>query len=763
VGVGGGRLLGMAYHLGSLFVVEKATALVSLPWERPQRSWSGMNLDGEPSQGMDRDARIETRRQRIKERLGAQKGEGEGACSTACDAAGHFPLFISHGACVVSNTTRAPLCWHRPIPLSRSPFRTVLTRIFTALSTLLLSPATVSKAKVTQEEESRSKAQISDSRARIDKLKTTGSNEVTKVRIIGDSRENERRINEEVNRQGRRQKLLYEAESSARQNAAVAMKWSALFDKEIPQELLAEIEIQRDSCERIIQSKDRLIKEFKTELKSKDDEYVKSLKKQNDDVELLLERMTRQFTALRKTFDDELEEIETSFMQERAEVMHANQTELSALMQKRLDKEEQYMEARRRRVDEDQRQLEGQRVHDQEDLNILKIKLETEIQTLEQQLEEMRATYQLNQEKLDYNYRVLVERDSENTNTIKQQKKKLTRMADILSTLKARYAREERKFKTENQVLTEEYKGITAQFKDLQAKFQHFEVADTKRYRDVWQMNEEAVTDLMRKVLQADKIIHEQQLGLSWLPPSEHIFHAGGDGAGAGPSGAGGGEGEGEGGPISRGQMDNENIKHMLELLCNEAGFLVEGKIQKLLEPLPPDEQNLLKIDSILKVLGVEGAADVEKLLSYFLADADNHELIHPNDAIKAIKAFVEEHQAERQRGGESVKASKPSAKDGGQEGTRREEREFWERMSSIISDKTFRVWSALEKALHKYDALLKSRGGLITEVGDLQRQNGELKALLNQYLSSRINEDLHVPPTQVIRLDGLKRGGATR
>ena len=77
---------------------------------------------------------------------------------------------------------------------------------------------------------------------------------------------------------------------------------------------------------------------------------------------------------------------------------------------------------------------------DAEDYNILKIKLETEIQTLEQQLEEMRATYQLNQEKLDYNYRVLVERDSENTSTIKQQKKKLTRMADVLSSLKAKCA-----------------------------------------------------------------------------------------------------------------------------------------------------------------------------------------------------------------------------------------------------------------------------------------------------------------------------------
>ena len=227
---------------------------------------------------MDRDARILQRRQRIQERLGAKAGVG-------ADGAG------ASGKAV--------------------------------------------------EEESRSKAQISDSRTRIEKLKTAGASEVTKVRIVGDSRENDRRINEEVSRQGRRQKLLYEAESSARQNAAVAMKWSALFDKEIPQELLAEIELQRDACERIIQSKDRLIKEFKGELKSKDDEYVKSLKRQSDDIELLLERMTRQFGNLRKTFDEELEEIETSFMQERAELMHANQQELSALMQKRLDKEEQ--------------------------------------------------------------------------------------------------------------------------------------------------------------------------------------------------------------------------------------------------------------------------------------------------------------------------------------------------------------------------------------------------------------------------------------
>jgi hypothetical protein len=38
-----------------------------------------------------------------------------------------------------------------------------------------------------------------------------------------------------------------------------------------------------------------------------------------------------------------------------------------------------------------------------------------------------------------------------------------------------------------------------------------------------------------------------------------------------------------------------------------------------------------------------------------------------------------------------------------------------------------------------------------LREVESLQHQNNELRALLNQYLSSRINDELQIPPTQVI------------
>jgi len=50
-----------------------------------------------------------------------------------------------------------------------------------------------------------------------------------------------------------------------------------------------------------------------------------------------------------------------------------------------------------------------------------------------------------------------------------------------------------------------------------------------------------------------------------------------------------------------------------------------------------------------------------------------------------------------------------------------------------------------------KYLVILQGRAKCIDETETLRSQNTELKMLLNEYLGSRINQDLHVPPTSVI------------
>jgi dynein regulatory complex protein 1 len=522
----------------------------------------------------------------------------------------------------------------------------------------------------------RGKEAIMESNHRLDRYKTQGIEHVTSVRVKSDDRENRRRIQEEEARQERRHKLLTEAENSAKRNAAIAMKWNAVIAKEIPQDLLAEMNQQRDACERVIAAKERLKAEFQNELKNKDEEYVKALKRQAEDIDTLLRRMSIQFIELRNAYEDVLEEISATFSQERGELLSGNKDELNKLNDKRRAMEEQFMIRRQERAEEHAQQLEALKTQDAEDLDILKITLQTEVQSLQQQLEEMKATYMLNTEKLEYNYRVLATRDDENTTLLQQHKKRIAKLKETLSNLEARYAREDKRYRSENKGLTDAYKQITEQYKELQNKFRHFQSADRKKYSEVWAMNQSIVQETAQKVLDADRIIHEQQLGWEWCAPAEGALEPGEP-----EEEEEGAEGEDDEeaaadqaaerkkllGEVTT--ADDENMVAMLSLLCQEGDFLVEERVRAELPALPPQEAKLLCVDSIFKALSVSSQEDVDRLYEKLkngtteetLPDGTKQMvdvLVHPNDCMARLKEFVLSQQAL----GRTVKTAKAAA-----------------------------------------------------------------------------------------------------
>ena len=112
---------------------------------------------------------------------------------------------------------------------------------------------------------------------------------------------------------------------------------------------------------------------------------------------------------------------------------------------------------------------------------------------------------------------------------------------------------------------------------------------------------------------------------------------------------------------------------------------------------------------------------------------AVENELNAPSKAKKKSNFETEEQKAERQK---------------------RKQQIYWEKMTTILSSQKLSVWKALDRALTKYYQLLVERQNLIEDTGLLNQQNEELKTLLNQYLQAGVNQELQVPPTQVIRLD---------
>lgn len=141
----------------------------------------------------------------------------------------------------------------------------------------------------------RGQQQIATSLVHLDKKKASGIDDTTIIRVNADLRESQRRVKDEAQRQDRMKSLDDEARFSTESNLSIAARWSELDILKIPQDLHKAIEEQKAKCAAVLASKDALIAEFHLALKLKDEDYVKTLKKQADDIEELLARMRREF------------------------------------------------------------------------------------------------------------------------------------------------------------------------------------------------------------------------------------------------------------------------------------------------------------------------------------------------------------------------------------------------------------------------------------------------------------------------------------
>ncbi|XP_073418088.1 dynein regulatory complex protein 1 [Dendrobates tinctorius] len=627
--------------------------------------------------------------------------------------------------------------------------------------------------------------QMDDSRQRLSKLVSDGTGLVTNIQVAAEARETQRRAEEQEMRRLRVEKIDGEANSSYEEFEDITKKWLRSGEMRLPHELWALLDSQQQHCGQLIEDKNNLIGALQQELKRKDEQYVRDLKRQSEDIGLLIERMEEQVRSLGKTYREELLQIEKSFQQERRDLRDKSRKKWEQGAQARRERELESLMNRMKKVEEYEQQLNRLRVQDGEEYNMIKIKLETDVQILQQQLQQMKATYQLNQEKLEYNFQVLKKRDEENTITKSQQKRKITRLQDVLNNLKIKLEKQSKQYKEENQALSDDFRRIAGQYKELQKKMRHFAAVDSKKFHDIWVMNEEEMKQLVGKALQVDHIIHEQQLGLPWKEPdlgfmdnvgplmvepkeqktaSELAHEVMRSSEGCDESVLSSGQ---EGSGPSSLQFSRRTVKQILEVLCDESGFLIEDKLVQLLAPLEKDERSLIRLDSIFGALQIEVEDDVYKLVDFFLKYKQRQErppqeeegpqesyqthfhapdLIHPNDVLRALKAFT---MAAHQR------REKPHQRSAGiDERDSSEDAVYWSAAAQVIPQSKLKVWDALEAAMEKYYDVLTSRSELITETSSLRQQNTELRMLLHQYLNSKINSELEIAPTQTIQVD---------
>lgn len=327
--------------------------------------------------------------------------------------------------------------------------------------------------------------------------------------------------------------------------------------------------------------------------------------------------------------------------------------------------------------------------------------------------------------------------------------------------------------------MQEDYVRISSQYNDLQKKFKHFQINDDARFAELWQMNKQEVTSVIQKLLLADKVIHEQHLGLDWKPmeikeneevqepknvkneefreilqkPDDESF---------------------EKAPFKMQLLHSKNpiVNAIMAMLAQEAGFLVDEKLAKLLQPLPPHEQQLLKLDTILKALSIETEVELEACLQLFLkedyhssasdiasslGDINQHlepgMLIDQNEIIGALHQFLgKKHQfvSKNVQKNKKQKVVEPKKED---------IKAKWNSITQNLDESRLKSWEGVLKSMEQFHEILVSRKECYLEVETLKQETTQLKQLLKQYMSSDINNHLEIPPTKIIdnRVKSLK------
>jgi len=231
---------------------------------------------------------------------------------------------------------------------------------------------------------------------------------------------------------------------------------------------------------------------------------------------------------------------------------------------------------------------------------------------------------------------------------------------------------------------------------------------------------------------------------------------------GSGSSGSSGsGNSNGNGVPDTpataiKGRFTDQQVKYVMDILAAEGSYLIDSRIQEIISTInDEDEKQMFRIDAIMSALGVEDREDLDDIVSFFFTDPTSEKpTVHPNDVTRFVRDFVVKRQQTKTKSGSGLQVKTDAVSLEKKQRRKEKERRFWQSLAGVVSDRTFAVWTALEKSERRYTDILEERSKLISETTDLAKQNEELKVLLQEYLSSKINEQLQIPPTHLIRVD---------
>lgn len=527
--------------------------------------------------------------------------------------------------------------------------------------------------------------QLEDSDKVISELVQNGTDAITNIRLANDRREVQRRMHEAELRYHLLNDLQREAQSSTAKFEEISHKWPPVGDDVDPMSIHEGLQRQKDRINELIGRKLSIIDECREELNSADTRYLQDLDKYNNDISCLVERIDKQMEVMKRTYREHLDILEKTIENERKIFQIITTKKWETMYEKREANEEMRMKREAEKSEYYLQEIQRIQLEHEELIRATKIKLENDNQTLEIEVQKLKRNIMLNSEKLDYNFQVLKKREDENVMVRNQQKRRLSKLADTIVSLKRKLKEAKSTCIIETKKFTADIMKLHAKILDLERKNDLFAEQNNKKFMSVWDMNFKECEDALNQVLKIDRMLWEQQLGIEWEDPNINIVRK--EDLSSYRAAIETLEGSlcediDESRSIvpinfetiqrTRDQelMEQKLLRIIFRAIADNSGFLIESKLKHLLMPYSRTEQTLVNLDAVFNALGIYKSQEIDFIKSYFIPFTkcikcattpfsqgypedlpleclgDDHELeITTFDVYKALVQFTKDHE----------------------------------------------------------------------------------------------------------------------
>lgn len=200
---------------------------------------------------------------------------------------------------------------------------------------------------------------------------------------------------------------------------------------------------------------------LRKEVRKNEEDYIQLVENCHKEYEDIVDTARIQSQELKTKASEFLRGVEQELMVMRQEVIKKNQEEVYNRFQYHEKAEASFLKRRTEEEEKKNARLRQLKQEKNREFFDLKIFHENEIQNHEKCLEDMKAIYQLNAEKLNYNFKVLSDKKDENTALAAVLKKKERFFLNLLKRKNDEFFAKDLEFRQSNKRLTEQSKKFT--------------------------------------------------------------------------------------------------------------------------------------------------------------------------------------------------------------------------------------------------------------------------------------------------------------